>query len=187
MKRILYITSKIWDWCESQSCAKHFSHAPYSIDAIGYNLEKRGWAVGWMGRKSSRSILSVARRIDEFKPDIVYTYGSLVALHPLIARKLLCKHKAFKVVHGWDDPYGRIWEELLGWPGKVMMNWMEKRIVKNSDAVVTLSYELQKKGRRWGVDCRYIPNGADIPPPSSLIPHPSSLIRRNPSCIIFIS
>lgn len=175
MKRILYITSKIWDWCESQSCSEHFSHAPYSIDAIGYNLEKRGWAVGWMGRKSSRSILSVARRIDEFKPDIVYTYGSLVALHPLIARKLLCKHKAFKVVHGWDDPYGRIWEELLGWPGKVMMNWMEKRIVKNSDAVVTLSYELQKKGRRWGVDCRYIPNGADIPPPSSLIPHPSSL------------
>ena len=44
------------------------------------------------------------------------------------------------------------------------MNWMEKRIVKNSDAVVTLSYELQKKGRRWGVDCHYIPNGADIPP-----------------------
>ena len=41
MKRILYITSKIWDWCESQSCAEHFAHAPYSIDAIGYNLEKR--------------------------------------------------------------------------------------------------------------------------------------------------
>ena len=99
MKRILYITSKIWDWCESQSCAEHFAHAPYSIDAIGYNLEKRGWTVGWMGRKSSKSILSVARRIDEFKPDIIYTYGSLVALHPLIARKLLCKHKAFKVVH----------------------------------------------------------------------------------------
>ena len=164
MKRILYITSKIWDWCESQSCAEHFAHAPYSIDAIGYNLEKRGWTVGWMGRKSSKSILSVARRIDEFTPDIIYTYGSLVALHPLIARKFLCRHKTFKVVHGWDDPYGRIWQEFLGWPGKVLMNWMEKRIVKNSDAVVTLSYELQKKGRRWGVDCHYIPNGADIPP-----------------------
>ena len=164
MKRILYVTSKVWDWYESQSCTEHFAHAPYSIDAIGYNLEKRGWAVGWMGRKSSKSILSVARRIDEFKPDIVYTYGSTVALHPLLARKFLCKHRQFKVVHGWDDPYGRIWEELIGWPGKVFMNWMEKRIVKNSDAVVTLSYELQKKGRRWGVDCHYIPNGADIPP-----------------------
>ena len=73
MKRILYITSKIWDWYESQDCAEHFAHAPYSIDAIGYNLEKRGWTIGWMGRKSSKSILSVARRIDEFKPDIIYT------------------------------------------------------------------------------------------------------------------
>ena len=45
MKRILYVTSKIWDWCESQSCAEHFAHAPYSIDAIGYNLEKLGWTV----------------------------------------------------------------------------------------------------------------------------------------------
>ena len=41
------------------------------------------------------------------------------------------------------------------------MNWMEKRIVKNSDAVVTLSYELQKIGHKWGVECKYIPNGAD--------------------------
>ena len=50
---------------------------------------------------------------------------------------------------------------MFGCPGKVFMNWMEKRIVKNSDAVVTLSYELQKIGRRWGVECKYIPNGAD--------------------------
>ena len=48
------------------------------------------------------------------------------------------------------------------------MDWMEKRIVKNSDAVVTLSYELQKIGRGWGVDCRYIPNGADVPDMASV-------------------
>ena len=174
-KRILYVTSKAQDWYESQDCTKHFACAPYSIDAIGYNLEKFGWTVGWMGRKSAMSIRNVARRIDEFKPDIIYTYGALVSLHPLIARKFLCKHKDFKVVHGWDDPYGRIWEEFLGWPGKVLMNWMEKRIIKDSDAVVTLSYELQKKGRRWGIACHYIPNGADLPPPSSLFPLPSSL------------
>lgn len=163
MKRILYVTSKVFPWFESQDSAEHFARAPYSIDAIGYNLEKLGWTVGWMGRQSARSVFSVARRIDEFKPDIVYTYGSTVALHPLFARRFLCRHKAFKVVHGWDDPYGRIWNELFGWPGKVFMNWMEKRIVKNSDAVVTLSYALQEKGRRWGVESKYIPNGADIP------------------------
>ena len=41
-KRILYVTSKIWDWCENLPCAEHFAHAPYSIDAIGYNLERLG-------------------------------------------------------------------------------------------------------------------------------------------------
>jgi len=159
--RILYVTSKPQSWFESQDAAEHFRHAPYSIDAIGYNLAKLGWTVGWMGRKTAMSLFNVARRIDDFKPDIIYTYGSTVALHPLLCRKFLCRHKAFKVVHGWDDPYGRIWNEMIGWPGMVLMNWMEKRIVKNSDGVVTLSYELQKKGRRWGVESHYIPNGAD--------------------------
>lgn len=159
--RILYVTSKAQPWFESQDAAEHFRNAPYSIDAIGYNLEKMGWSVGWMGRKTAVSLFNVARRIDDFKPDIIYTYGSTVALHPLICRRFLCKHKAFKVVHGWDDPYGRIWNEMIGWPGKVLMNWMEKRIVKNSDGVVTLSYALQKKGRAWGIESHYIPNGAD--------------------------
>jgi len=161
MKRILFVSSTRFTWFESQSCAEHFANAPYSIDAIGYNLEKRGWTVGWCGWKSSRNPFMIARHIDEFKPDIVYTYGSTVALYPLLCRRWLCRCKAFKVVHGWDDHYGRIWGDLFGWLGKVFMNWMEKRIVKNSDAVVTLSYELQKIGRRWGVECKYIPNGAD--------------------------
>ena len=161
MKRILYVSSTRRPWFESQSCEEHFRNAPYSIDAIGYNLEKLGWIVAWCGWKTSKSPRSLAKKIDEFKPDIIYTYGSTVALHPLLCRRFLCKHKAFKVVHGWDDHYGRIWGDLFGWPGKVLMNWMEKRIVKNSDAVVTLSYELQKIGRKWGVECKYIPNGAE--------------------------
>ena len=160
-RRILYVSSTRHPWFEARDCAEHFANAPYSIDAIGYNLEKLGWSVGWSGWRSSRNPFMLARRIDEFKPDIVYTYGSTVALHPLFCRRWLCRHKAFKVVHGWDDHYGRIWGNLFGGPGKVVMDWMEKRTVKNSDAVVTLSYELQKIGRRWGVECKYIPNGAD--------------------------
>lgn len=161
LRRILYVSSTRRPWFEDQSAAVHFANAPYSIDAIGYNLEKLGWEVGWCGWRSSRSPFALARRIDEFKPSIVYTYGSTVALHPLFCRRFLCRHRAFKVVHGWDDHYGRIWGNMFGWPGKVLMDWMEKRIVKNSDAVVTLSYELQKIGRKWGVECKYIPNGAD--------------------------
>ena len=56
-----------------------------------------------MGRKSAKSILSVARRIDEFKPDIIYTFGSMVALHPLIERlaadPALCKTLADNAAH----------------------------------------------------------------------------------------
>lgn len=163
MHRILFITSKVFPWYESQDVAEHFQHAPYSIDAIGYNLEKIGWKTAWMGRKTAMSPFSVARRIDDFKPDIIYTYGSTVALHPLFARRFLCNHKKCIIVHGWDDHYGRIWNDMYGWPGKLLMDWMEKRIVKNSDAVVTLSYTLQNEGKKWGIDCKYIPNGADIP------------------------
>jgi glycosyltransferase involved in cell wall biosynthesis len=160
-KRILFVSSTRRLSFESQDAFEHFKDAPYSIDAIGYNLSLKGWAVGWCGWNSSFNILKLAKRIDEFKPDIIYTYGSTVALHPLFCRRFLCRHKAFKVVHGWDDHYGRIWGDLFGWAGKLLMDWMEKRIVKNSDAVVTLSYELQKIGRKWGVECKYIPNGAD--------------------------
>ena len=85
MKRILYVSSKRWPWFESQSSAEHFAAAPYSIDAIGYNLERLGWKVGWCGWNSSKNPFSLAKRIDDFKPDIIYTYGSTVALHPLFA------------------------------------------------------------------------------------------------------
>lgn len=160
-KRILYASSTRRSGFENQDALAHYQEAPYSIEAIGYNLSKLGWEVCWCGWASTHNPFRLAKRIDDFKPDIVYSHGSLLALHPLFCRRFLCKHKAFKVVHGWDDHYGRIWGNLIGWPGKVFMNWMEKRIVKNSDAVVTLSYELQKIGRGWGVECKYIPNGAD--------------------------
>lgn len=160
-KRILYVSSTRKSFFESQDPLEHFKNAPYSIDAIGYNLHLKGWAVGWAGWKSSRNPFRLAQIIDSFLPDIIYTYGSTVALHPLFCRRFWCSHKSFKVVHGWDDHYGRIWGNMFGWPGKVLMDWMEKRIVKNSDAVVTLSYELQKIGLKWGVMCKFIPNGAD--------------------------
>jgi glycosyltransferase involved in cell wall biosynthesis len=38
-----------------------------------------------------------------------------------------------------------------------------ERIIKNSDAVITLSYHHQACALKWGVKCHYIPNGADIP------------------------
>ena len=164
-KRILFVSSTRSAWFESQDAEEHFRAAPYSVDAIGYNLAQLGWTVGWAGFPTTRNPFVLARRINDFKPDVIYTYGAIVSLHPLFCRRFLCKWKSFKVVHGWDDHYGRIWGEMFGWPGRVLMNWFEKRIIKNSDAVVTLSRTLQNKGKSWGVDCKYIPNGADPVPP----------------------
>jgi glycosyltransferase involved in cell wall biosynthesis len=161
LKRILVASSTRAPWFEVQDMSVHYEHEKYSIGAIFSNLEGCGWKVATYGWKTTRNIFSLARRIDEFKPDVVYTYGSVTALNPLVCRKLICSHKAFKVVHGWDDHYGRIWGALFGFFGRVFMAWLEKRIVRNSDAVVTLSHELRKIGRTWGVDCKYIPNGAD--------------------------
>lgn len=159
--KVLIASSTRSPWFESQDPAEHMKFAPYSVDAIGANFIKLGHIANWAGWPTTHNPLRLARRIDELKPDIVYTYGAMTSLNPIFCRRFLCRHKDFKIVHGWDDHYGRIWGDILGWPGKVAMDWMEKRIVKNSDAVVTLSYELQKIGRGWGVECKYIPNGAD--------------------------
>lgn len=160
-KRILLVSSDRRDWFETVSEIEHFEKAPYSVGAILYNLSKMGWKTSRAGWHTASNPKRLAELIDGFRPDIVYTYGSTVALMPLHCRKRLCKWRGFKVVHGWDDAYGDIWGDKYGLPGRILMNAVEKRIVKKSDAVVTLSYFLQNRGREWGVDCHYIPNGAD--------------------------
>lgn len=160
--RILFVSSSRSPWyAKGTSAAAHFAAAPYSIDAIGYNLERMGWTVAWLGWRDTANPLRLAKEIDAFRPDIVYTYGSTAAVWPIVLKRVLCRHRRFLVVHGWDDHYDRIWNERFGWLGKVVMLAVQKFLVTRSDAVVTLSYALQKLGRSWGVDCAYIPNGAD--------------------------
>ena len=161
--RILFVSSSRSPWYVKETpAAAHFAAAPYSIDAIGYNLERLGWTVAWLGWRDTANPFHLAKEIDAFKPDIVYTYGSTTAVWPIFLKRVLCRHRAFAVVHGWDDHYDRIWNEMFGWPGKVLMQGVQKFLVTRSDTVVTLSYALQKLGWSWGVDCAYIPNGADL-------------------------
>ena len=164
--RLLYVSSSHSPWyTKGTGAEEHLRNAPYSIDAIGYNLEELGWTVAWLGWMDTANPFRLAKEIDEFRPDVIYTYGGIVGLNPLFCRKLLCRHKAFKVVHGWDDEYGFVARKILHWPINIaaglLLDFMEKRIVKDSDAVVTLSRYLQQKGRKWGVECHYIPNGAN--------------------------
>lgn len=175
-KRILYVSSSRAPWyAKGVDANTHFSKAPYSIDAIGYYLEKIGWQVSWLGMSDTGNPFRLAREIDAFRPSIVYTYGSTSAIWPIFLKRCLCRYRDFVVVHGWDDHYDRIWNEMFGFPGKLLMLLVQKFLVKHSDAVVTLSYALQKLGRKWGVECKYIPNGAD-PIPAN---HAPPRIRLN--------
>ncbi|HRR34282.1 MAG TPA: glycosyltransferase [Kiritimatiellia bacterium] len=161
--RILLVSSDRTEWFESASNREQFERFPYSHYAILYHLAQKGWKTCRAGWRTSIRLKSLAQRIDAFQPSIIYTYGSTVALNPLICRRYLCKWKAFKIIHGWDDLYGDIWGNLAGWPGRILMNVMERLIITRSDHVVTLSRFLQQRGKGWGVDGHYIPNGADIP------------------------
>jgi hypothetical protein len=164
MKRLLIVTSDRSGKVDvTTSASEHFARCPYSLGAIRYNLERLGWTTCYAPVAVSGNPFGLARFIDEFRPDVIYTYGGTVALHPLLCRKWLSRHRCFLVVHGWDDVYGEIWADVFGAiPGRFMA-WMEKRIIKKSDGVVTLSYYNQQRARRWGVECHYIPNGADVP------------------------
>lgn len=163
-KRLLIVTSdRLGILNENTSAENHFNQFPFSLGAIRYNLEKLGWVTCYAPLASSLNPFKLARLIDSFQPSIIYTYGGTIALNPIFCRKLLCHHKAFKVIHGWDDLYGEVATSVFGkFPG-MFFSWMEKRIIKNSDGIVTLSYYHQQLGRSWGVEAHYIPNGADIP------------------------
>lgn len=164
MKRIIIASSdRSGRFDETTPAAEMFAAAPYSLGAIRYNLEKLGWSTCYAPLRTTISLRRLARLIDEFKPDIVYTYGSLTALHPLRCRSWFCRHKKFKVIHGWDDVYGEIWDDIFGKLPGLYMRLVERAIIKQSDGVVTLSRYNQQRGRHWGIESAFIPNGADIP------------------------
>lgn len=164
-KRFLIVaTDRTGRLNENMSAAEHFAKFPYSHGAIRFNLEKYGWETGYVNFSMAKNFKRLAAEIDRFKPDIIYTYGALIALNPIICRRFFCKYKSFKVVHGWDDLYGELWRDVFGVIPGLFMRWFERQIIKRSDAVVTLSYYQQAKARKeWGVECKYIPNGADRP------------------------
>jgi len=162
-KRIIFYTSdRSGKVKETDSAETHYSIWPFSLGAIRYNLEKLGWTTHYVTLATAKSLVRTDRLLETFKPDIIYTYGSTVALNPLLCRPF-CRHKTFKVIHGWDDVYGEVCADAFGKIPGLIMDWMEKRIIKNSDGVVTLSYYNQQRGRSWGVESHYIPNGADRP------------------------
>ena len=162
--RLLLVSSSRSPWVDGTDVKTLFAHEPYSVGAILYHLHNRGWTTHSVGWKTSSRLCTLSRVIDEFKPTVIYTYGSSLSLNPLLCRRVVCSWKGFKVVHGWDDLYGDIWYDMFGWPGRIFMNVVEKLIVTRSDHVITLSHFLRARGLKWGVESVYIPNGAEAAP-----------------------
>jgi len=160
--RLLLVSTHRSEEFEALSTEAYFERYPYSVGAILFNLERLGWQTRRLGIKSTAHPRKLVAAIDAFQPDIIYTYGALTALLPVWLRRC-CRHRAYRVVHGWDDVYGEIWRDVYGWLPGILMNRIEKWIVRQSDGVVTLSRFNQVRGRRWGVESHYIPNGADKP------------------------
>lgn len=162
-KRVLLVSSTRDRDFERLSDEEQFENKPYSVYAILHYLKLRGWQTRRTGWRTSFRIKELARLIDEFRPNVIYTYGTALSLNPILCRRYLCSWKDFRIVHGWDDVYGDIGEEIAWLPGRAIYNVLERLIVTRSDGVVTLSRYLQQRGRRWGVESHFIPNGADIP------------------------
>lgn len=160
--RLLLVSSHRNIEFETFSVEDYFKLHPYSVGAILYNLEKLGWTTKRVGLRTSVRPWRLIKAINEFKPDIIYTYGSFTALNPVLLR-IFCSHRNYKVVHGWDDVYGEIWRDVYGLLPGLFMDLVEKAIIKYSHGVVTLSRYNQERGRKWGVESEFIPNGADIP------------------------
>ena len=67
----------------------HYRLAPYSIGAIRYNLARMGWRTAYATFRTTSRPWKSARLLDDFAPDIVYTYGAATALMPLFCRRFL--------------------------------------------------------------------------------------------------
>lgn len=171
--RLLISSSEAAPWYdEIQDVGEHYRRQPYTLGAIAWHLHHDlGWEIAWAGRRTSGSPKRLGQLVASFRPDIIYTYGAWTALRPLALRRARgAAGEAARtaiIVHGWDDAYGDIWGSKLGWFGRVPMTVLERRIVAQSDGVVTLSRFLQARARRRGIEAYYIPNGADpvAPPP----------------------
>lgn len=162
--RILIATSSRAEIYEKSDIAELFRQVKYSLGAIIYHLSRKpDVVIDTAGFRTTVNPKRLAAKIASFRPDIVYTHGAISALVPIYLRKHGCAWRNYKVIHGWDDVYGEIWRDVYGWLPGWLMDIMERAIVHQSDGVVTLSRYNQERGRHWGVESVYIPNGADVP------------------------
>ncbi len=159
MRRILYITSSRNRIVTLPTTERFYNAAPHGVAASLYFLEKLGWENRRLGFRESWNPLRVARVMNEFHPDVVYTYG-VTALSPIVAQRLFRAWRC-PIVHGWEDCYGDIWSNVAGHAFGLLVHLWERQIIRRSDYITTPSFALQNRAQAWGKRVWRIPNGAE--------------------------
>jgi glycosyltransferase involved in cell wall biosynthesis len=133
-----------------------------SMSLIHYHLENLGWEIRHAGMRESLTPFPLARMLTRFNPTIVFTYGGLTSLQPVLARKLLTRWRG-PIVHGWADYYDEIWAANFGLLAGLAMRVIERQVIRRSDYILSLGHYCDERARRWGKRSWYIPNGSDVP------------------------
>ncbi|MEI6970043.1 MAG: glycosyltransferase [bacterium] len=160
-KRLLYVSSSRNRGEYANTVEEYRKKTPWGHAQILYHLERVGWQIQRLAFHDSWNPFVLARVMERFSPDLIFTNGS-TALLPVWVRRWFSKWRG-PIVLGWDDFYDVIWDTNFGWlPGR-FMQWFEPRIVRGSDYIVTISHHNRKRADGWGKKTWYIPNGCDHP------------------------
>jgi glycosyltransferase involved in cell wall biosynthesis len=160
LKRILYLTSSRNPIIVAPKIAER-ELVQGGVLCVLHRLRELGWENRRLGFDPSWNPAAVARAMNAFKPDIVYTYG-VTALTPVVARQVLGAWRC-PIVHGWEDVYADIWSREAGRGVGWLVHLLERQIIRRSDYVITPSFDLQNRARAWGKQVWRIPNGAPVP------------------------
>ena len=160
-KKLLYVSSSRNRTLTGDNITAAYESVPFGHIAMLRGLGQLGWHIRMAGWHGSWNPVSLARRITRFSPDLIFA-NSVTSLSAVWAQFMSSGwHRP--VVLGWDDFYEDIWRTCFGPVAGHFMHWLEPRIVRASDYVITISRYQQERAKALGKKTWYIPNGCDFP------------------------
>ncbi|MBI4177318.1 MAG: glycosyltransferase family 4 protein [Candidatus Aenigmarchaeota archaeon] len=131
---------------------KYSEYSPYRWDRMPILLGKNGHVVDHVLKKDWRNFYP---RYMGFKPDIVISAGVIGFLPAFLKKIGLIK---VPVIHDWVDDYADIMPKKYS---RALIAFLEKFTVMNSDIVTTQSMYRVARGRSWGKDVKFFPQGVN--------------------------
>ncbi|MBI4168279.1 MAG: glycosyltransferase [Candidatus Aenigmarchaeota archaeon] len=131
---------------------KYSEYSPYRWDRMPGLLEKNRHTIDHVLKKDWKDFYS---RYKSFKPDVVISAG-MIGFFPTLLKKLGLIRAP--IIHDWVDDYQDIMPKKYN---KILVSFLEKFIIKNTDIVTTQSMYRVEKARRWGKEIKFFPQGVN--------------------------